>query len=334
MTQILSYVQKANKPSIFMSILSLLAFFIALPIPSLSAQKNPNPYLIDLENQLIQVSPTIIAGESDSAKFEAAEWVFAKLQEELTKPETFNFPFDLLRFTTVAIATHPQSNVRIFSFNVIQKSGVFVHYGIIQKKGRKVNKIWAVKDTTSILPQNFQELTVENPQWVGALYYQIIPISKPYKDHYIVIGFDGNNKNSNRSYLDVLWFEEGEPRWGKPLFRESVEDPSPENRWIWEYHKSVKMVLRFESEKNMIVIDELGPSFPQAKGNFFLYIPTGDYSAFQPNKAGYWVMRPIDLTDFGQGEAPNIIKERPLPTEPPVSDDRILKPDPNSPDGG
>ncbi|MFN5889924.1 MAG: hypothetical protein ACK448_05975 [Bacteroidota bacterium] len=313
-------------------ILLVLLFFIT---SNFSIAKNPpNPYWFDVENQLIQVSPQIIAGETDSAKFEAAEWVFAKLQEELIKPESFSFSFDLLRHTTVAIASHPNSRVRIFSFNVIQKNGVFVHYGIVQRKGKKENKIWALKDTTSALPANFQEQTIENPQWIGALYYQLIPISKPYKDHYIVIGFDGNNKNSNRSYLDVLWFEEGEPRWGKPLFRESIEDPSAENRWIWEYHKSVKMVLRYETEKNLIVMDELGPSYPQAKGNYFLYIPTGDYSAFIPNKAGYWVLQPIDLTDFGQGEAPNIIKERPLPTEPPVSQENILKPDPNSPDGG
>lgn len=294
----------------------------------------PNPYVVNLENQLVQVSPLIIAGENDSAKFEAAEWVFAKLQEELIKPETFSYPFDLLRYTTVAIASSPNSHVRIFSFNVIQKNGVFVHYGIIQKRGKKENKIWALKDSSASMPNNYQELTIEYPQWVGALYYQLIPIQKPYKDHYILLGFDGNDKNSNRSYLDVLWFEDGEPRWGKPLFRESIEDPSAENRWVWEYHKSVKMLLRFENERNLIVLDELGPPFPQAKGNYYYYIPTGDYSAFKPNKSGYWVLSPIDLTDFGQGEAPNILKERPLPTEPPAAENFILKPDPNSPDGG
>ncbi len=333
MTSILLNHIGTNKSFGCCNLRELLVLFL-FSITQISLGKNsPNPYWSDIESQLIQVSPLIIAGESDSAKFEAAEWVFAKLQEELIKPGSFSHAFDLLRHTTVAIASHPNSNVRIFSFNVIQKSGVFVHYGIIQRKGKRENKIWALKDTTSALPKNFQEQTIENPQWVGALYYQLIPISKPYKDHYIVIGFDGNNKNSNRSYLDVLWFEEEEPRWGKPLFRESIEDPSPENRWIWEYHKSVKMLLRFEPEKNMIVMDEFGPSYPQAKGNFFLYIPTGDYSAFIPNKAGYWVLKPIDITDFGQGEAPNIIKERPLPTEPPISEENILKPDPNSPDG-
>lgn len=322
-----------RKQSIYLFLFWVVNHFATANNP-LTAQ---NMDMMMAEQDLIQVSPLIIAGENDSAKFAAAEWVAEKLAELLLKKTSFDYPFDLLKHTTVAIASAPKCNVRIFSFNVIRESGTFYHYGFIQRKTRKGIQVFALRDSLDAAPKDFSEATISYPEWYGALYYQLIPISKPYKNHYIVLGFDGHNIHSNRSVMDVLYFENNEPQWGKPLFRESIEDPTPEVRWSWEYHKGAKLVLRYLAEKNIIVCDELGPSYPAAKGNPYYYIPTGDYSIFKPNKSGFWVMAPSDLTDFGQEEKPNVLlPERPMPTEPPEEykdPKNLFRPDPNSPDG-
>lgn len=319
-----------RKNRIYLFLIWAVTFWF-FPNQQVTAQ---NLEMMAAEQDLIQVSPLIISGEHDSAKFAAAEFVAEKLAELLKNPQSFSYPFDLLKHTTVAIASHPKCNVRIFSFNVIPSSGTFYHYGFIQRKTRKGIQVFPLRDSIDALPKDFTEATISYPEWFGALYYQIIPIKKPYKHHYIVLGFDGHNIHSNRSVMDVLYFENNEPQWGKPLFRESIEDPSPEVRWMWEYHKAAKMVLRYLPEKNLIVCDELGPSSPEKKGNPYYYIPSGDYSIFKPNKSGFWVMEPSNLTDFGQEEKPNVLPERPMPTEPPAEKKRnLFAPDPNSSDG-
>jgi hypothetical protein len=262
------------------------------------------------EDSLLTIAPYVISATTDSAKISVATQLQEKLLGILANPASFEYEFANLRMSTVAVASHPKSSVRLFTYNIILKNGVFHHYGVIQRKTKAGIALYTLHDTAQNLPKDAKETTLENSQWIGGLYYQIFPHKVKKKEYFVVMQFDGHNINSNRSIIDVLSFEKDEeatepnvykPIWGAPLFRDGLEDPSEDYRVIFEYHKSSRILMRYEEEKKTIVFDEIGPAFPSADGNAYYYIPTGDYSGYKPSKRGIFTKEALDATDFGQG---------------------------------
>jgi hypothetical protein len=141
---------------------------------------------------------------------------------------------------------------------------------------------------------------------------------QPYKFQgktlYLLMGFDGHNASSNRSILDVLYFEDGEPLFGYPLFRDNEEDPSSSNRVVFEYHKSAQMVLRYQPEEKIIVLDHLGPAYDKVRGNKAYYIHTGDYEGYPLNGKSL-IRKPLTTMSFAQEPKPLDPRLLPLPED-------------------
>lgn len=278
-------------------------------ISSVHAQSQSQSFQEE-EDSLLTIAPWVISASSDSAKMAVAAQLQEKLIEVLANPASFDYEFSNLRMSTVAVASHPKSPVRLFTYNIILKNGVFHHYGVVQHKTKNGIALYSLHDTAQNLPKDAKETTLDQNQWIGGLYYQIIPHKIKKKEYYVVMMFDGHNVNSNRSIIDVLSFEKDEEAaepntyklvWGAPIFRDGLEDPSEDYRVIFEYHKSSRILMRYEEEQNTIVFDEIGPAFPSADGNVYYYIPTGDYSGYKPSKRGIFTKEPLEATDFGQG---------------------------------
>lgn len=272
--------------------------------------QNIAPSMAEEEDSLLSIAPWVIASKTDSAKFAAADLLMQRLQEVLSNPASFDHEFANLRMSTVAIASHPKADVKLFTFNIILQNGVFHQYGLIQRKTKNGIALYTLHDTAQGLPKDVKETTLENNQWIGGLCYQLFPHKVKKNQYYIVMLFDGHNINSNRSVIDVLSFEKDEessepnamkPVWGAPLFRDGLEDPSEDYRVVFEYHKSSRILMRYEEEQKTIVFDEIGPAFPSADGNVYYYIPTGDYSGYKPSKRGIFTKEALEATDFGQG---------------------------------
>ena len=266
-----------------------------------TATRQPLTPLEQDEDDLIKIAPFVISSTTDSAKKASANELLTKLLEVLANPASFEYEFANLRMTTVAIASHPKANVKLFTFNIILKNGVFNQYGVIQRKTKSGISLFTLFDSAQNLPKEYLETTLEHPEWIGGLYYQMIPHKIKRKQYYVLMMFDGHNVNSNRSIIDVLSFENDLPVWGAPIFRDGIEDPSEEMRVVFEYHKSSRILMRYEEEQKIIVFDEVGPPFPAAQGNVYYYIPTGDYSGYKPSKKGIFTKEALEVTDFGQG---------------------------------
>jgi hypothetical protein len=246
---------------------------------------------LNCEEIILQINDIPLRMDTtNEAKINTARFIQETLMDALQHPESWDYPFEALKFSTIPIASHPKANVRIFTFNVILNDGVFHQYGVIQHKKRKELKTYALLDTAQKLPERYTEAELSIDQWIGCIYYQLQPFKIGKTQTYLLFGFDGHNKNSNRSILDVLYFDGDEPYFGYELFRSSEEDPTPEPREIFEYHKSAKLMLRYQEEGQHIVMEDLVPSGPQFKGNPYFYIPSGDYHAyFQEGKT--WVKK-------------------------------------------
>ncbi len=294
--------------------LSIAVFFlISIIFPSdLKAQDFLAP--IDLEKTILKINLKPLAAPSDSERIKASYEIQDLLLEGLLNPLSFGYPFDSLRYSTIAIASHKDADARIFSFNTILLNGKFMHFGVIQQRIKKQVRTFILLDTAENLPKDCEDETYTLNKWPGALYYQMQPYKFQGKNLMLLMGFDGHNSNSNRSILDVLYFEDGEPVFGFPLFRDNEEDPSSSNRVVFEYHKSAQMVLRYQPEDKVIVLDHLGPAYEKVRGNKAYYIPTGDYDGY-PLTGKSLIKKSLTTMAFAQDPKPLDPKLLPIPED-------------------
>jgi hypothetical protein len=245
---------------------------------TVNAQEYLSPF--ELEQKILTVNFLAVSDTTDEVKINTCDSIQTWLSHNLQNPESWDYPFDSLHLTTIPVAKHPKSNVRIFSYNAVLKGGIFRHYAIIQHHHKKYIETFALLDTMQELHKDALMDGLNADEWIGALYYQIIPFKHRRKQVYILMGFDGYNTKGNRSILDVLYFEDKLPMFGYELFRSSEYDPTPEPREIFQYDESVVMSLRYEEQGNTIVMEDLVPKRPELEGDPWSLIPSGYYSAY------------------------------------------------------
>jgi hypothetical protein len=114
---------------------SLISLALANPY-SLFAQQELTPE--DYEETILEVNDIPLRQDTtDAAKINTARFIQQTLLEALQHPESWDYSFDRLKYSTIPIAAHPKAAIRIFTFNVILNDGVFHQYGVIQHKKRK-----------------------------------------------------------------------------------------------------------------------------------------------------------------------------------------------------
>ena len=296
----------------------IVCFLLGLLPLGLKAQQTPEK----TQRSILALEGAWLWADTDSARLATAQKAQSLLLEGLGQKGSWDFDFDSLRTSTIAIASHPKAPFRVFTWNAVLLDKRFVHFGILQyKKGNELYN-FPLFDSAQALPEAWDDSELSPSEWIGALYYQLIPLNKT---DWMVLGFDGHNINSNRSIVDVIHFETGENgtdlSFGRALFRESFEDPSRATRMVFEYHKSARMLLRFEESEQWLVVDNLGSPIEGGNSNPYLQFPTGDYSAYQEQKGGSWVRFDLETLRFVKDkEVENDPENLELPQPEPESD--------------
>lgn len=188
--------------------------------------------------------------------------------------------FDSLQKYKVMIQS-PDKDVRIFTWDVEAEDGTHTFYGFIHAYVRKLKKYetYELKDKSDGMrdPEN---AILDNTKWFGAYYYEIIFVKHKRKKYYVLLGWDGNNRTSNKRLIDVLYFtDKGFPKFGDAIF--SSEHGKTKKRVIFEYQAGLFMALRYEEERNAIVFDHLSPSNPNLVGLYSFYGPDFSYDMLQ-----------------------------------------------------
>lgn len=264
------------------------------------------------EDSLKNIAVLINSAETDSIRIAACRLLRSGLENMFTNPIAYDYPYDSLRLRTVSILAPPDKKFRLFTFNLVLKNGNFKNYGYLLYYIKKELQVVTLEDTAKKWNKENLDLELEANEWIGALYYKIVPFKKGKQNMYLLFGYDGSTIHSNKKILDVLTIKKGEVRFGAPVFKNSDQDPSAEYRVVFEFHNQSGMVMQYEETKKIIVVDKLAPSYPEAINNFYLYIPTGDYDYFGQDKYGNWVKH--DFKEFNVGiETENPERE---PTKP------------------
>jgi hypothetical protein len=297
-----------------------LALLIWQPLFSQAKGKDTTGFffLQEEEKKLALLAPLITSGETDSLRSATALHLYKRLDSLLRIPSGYYFPFDSLKEKTVSILRSPDDKFRIFTFNQISTNGDFRNFGLLQMADDE-HSVFSFLDTLKKPKPDYLNAELEITDWYGALYYSIVPFKKNGMKMYLLLGFDGSTIHSNKKILDVLWFDNGEPIFGKDIFKNSQFDRKPTSRVVYEFHNNCLMLVHYAEKEKIVVLDKLIPAFPEVSNNFYYYIPSGDYDGYKYTK-GFWIKSNLEDLNLGQGDQENKPTSLPTPDKDPQNE--------------
>jgi hypothetical protein len=234
------------------------------------------------EYQLEGLSHNIINSEDLQERTTSCFYFIQTLKKALMVPQSFDYEFTLLK--TVSILKPEDEKFRIFTWNLLLDSGQFMYFGAIQMNNRDSLVLYGLYDSSEYVDQPIYDI-VDNRHWIGSLYYQIHHYRHKRQDRYLLLGWDGEDSESNKKVIDILWFDEEEkPHFGLEVFDFESEIQS---RVIFEFADRAVMLCRYEEDEDRIVFANLVPPNPLQKGLYHYYLPDGTYDVLKYEK-GFW----------------------------------------------
>ncbi len=233
--------------------------------------------------ELNTYAETLMGDSLYENRAEAAQLFNELLGEVLQMPGSYEHPFKELE--RVSVLPSEDGKFRIFTWQLCQDSDHYIYNGYIQMKGA-TPKVFDLDDRSDEVRNPHRDV-LNAEDWYGVLYYNIKPMSKRKRNkYYAVFGFDANSLYTRRKVIDILYFEDGEPKFGAPVFVQQ-EANRTDHRFIMEYSATAAATLNYNEELKIIMYDNLieFPS-PYAQEGIAM-MPDGSYHGFKL-KRGKW----------------------------------------------
>ena len=118
---------------VMLRVFAFLLFF-QLPVQLCGAKTDTTGFaaFAQAERELIPVAKSFINARNDAQRRLAANLVYERLGKLLAEPNSWNYPFDSLRLSTVSVLSAPDGHCRFFTWNLILKSGEHKYFGYVQ----------------------------------------------------------------------------------------------------------------------------------------------------------------------------------------------------------
>lgn len=261
---------------IFLIIL-LLSF-----LPRISIAQNSKVNFSDL----YFYSDVMVNASSENHRLRALEKFQELFYNELSSENAFSKPLEKIPFISTVI---PQdSTFKLFTFNMVEESGVTRDFGYILSKNGDLFKL---KPETNLEDIEYEALNPD--RWVSGLYYHMIPFTNDKKKYYLLFGFSQPNFYEKRKVIEILHFEDGKPIFGKDLLVKKYKDSRDDRRYreIYHYSSDAVMTIRDDDALDALVVDhlmEVKTRIPGYSGNSF--VPDGTYTAFFLEN-GEWIYK-------------------------------------------
>jgi len=214
------------------------------------------------------------------------------LKLTLQGEESFSYPFDLLE--NMGKVGSSDQKLRIFSWNCILDNGEYRYFTLLQRKqGRKIHCV-ELKHNVDV-PERM-ETKLNATQWLGALYYQIVPFENKNETLYLLLGWDGNKGRTSKKVIETLGFSKtGEVVLGLPLINWRGKRLT---RVIFEYSKQAQMSLKYHKRAKVVVFDHLSPSEARYTNQFEYYGPDFSYDGLQIKNGMWQLIEEFDLNQL------------------------------------
>ena len=122
----------------------------------------------------------------------------------------------------------------------------------------------------------------DRKKWIGAIYYEIIPMQYNGATIYTLLGFDENNTSVSKKMIEVVRFENDEPILGGDFFKFPADPTYPignVDRFIYSFKKGSNAIIKYEKLQNRIMISELASTDNGLKKQETL-VPSGNFKYF------------------------------------------------------
>lgn len=249
------------------------------------------------ENILFELFNDLAVERNDLKKRRINENIKKQFNEVLCMEGSMQHPFDTLK-QALGVITSPDKLVRVYTWAMPLANGTYEYYGFVQYFAKKYSKtvLLELTDRSATIENPFKE-TVNHENWYGALYYDIVPAKYKGKQHYLLLGWDGNDMFTNKKIIEpVVFSSSGKPRFGAPVFKLKK---GKFRRVIFEYSTRASMALKYDTQNKMIIFDHLAPAEPQYEGNYRYYGPDFSYDGFTFKKGKWWYIPTVDARNPG-----------------------------------
>jgi hypothetical protein len=203
------------------------------------------------------------------------------LKTALKTRNAFDYPFTRLK--AISILAPPDSSFRIFTWQLFVNDSTYKYFGAIQMNTPDLKLFPLIDRSHEIEDPLSVELTHE--QWLGSLYYTIMPFGTKKEPKYMLCGFDGYSFFERQKIVEVLTFgPEGKPVFGAEVFDwPSDYKPAPDQkRIIVQYSAEAKVKCNYDPLYEMVLIDHLIP-YNTSFGTF-ANVPDGSYDGLKLEK--------------------------------------------------
>ncbi len=192
--------------------------------------------------------------------------------------------------------------VKVITWNYVLENGDYHYFGYVIKNIDNA-KVAVSKLTETIFNgNNILNQSLNANHWFGNEYYQIVD-GKDVKNNkfYTLIGGRTNGEFTKTKVVDILWFApNGDVRFGSPLFEMGKGSP---RRLIYEYSFYSSMMMRYDTNHKMIVMDHLSPKSPEFRGNVTFNVPDFSYDALTFENGKWTLLSDIDLRNPSQSHS-------------------------------
>ena len=211
----------------------------------------------------------------------------------------FDYPFKQIKFCTLTSKDH---HIRLLNWNLPYRDGSYKYFCflLIWDEDRK-HFAWHELQDSQHEPEKLESRFLTPEKWLGALYFEIIPMTKKGRSNtYTLLGWDGKDNLTTRKIIDALTITGDKIRLGANLFEYEGDS---RKRMILEYSNEVSASVKYFPKKNCIVMDHLSPKNPMMQGIYADYGPDGTYCLFILKKDKWIFMDEVDISQFADDDS-------------------------------
>jgi len=265
--------------------------------------------LVAIEDSLLNYYTKLSVATTNADRDSASAKMKSFFIESFNNPETFDYAFSKLRFCTIKSS---DNLVRLFNWNQPNEDGTYKYHCFVFRKimkGKKQTSYdWFELTQAKREADKIESKYLNADKWIGALYYDIIPVGKKNVNTYVLLGWEGKDEVTTRKMIDAIEFTGNKVRLGANIFKTAT---GTQKRVIYEYSNDISMSIKFYPKKNCIVMDHLSPKNPMMQGVFADYGPDGTYCLFKLEKDKWEYIDDINISEFVEGDERPFVDPRP-----------------------
>lgn len=235
----------------------------------------------------------INAIEPDHKAYAATQ--FHKLLEKrLSQKNSFK---DKLRDIQWISKMYPiDSTFRIISYQVEVDDHSFQSFGYVQKSNGKLIKL---TDQSKELAEDAAFTELDQDNWFGALYYNILEFEFEGDTQYLLFGYDGYSEFDRRKIVDVVSeITDDSVLFGNEIFIKETEGVRADKmqRIIISYSSDSNVTLNYNPSLDMIVHDHLIARIGSIPGQGATHLSDGSLVGYRYEN-NQWIYTPDLFTD-------------------------------------